>query len=656
VTSLGIAIRWAHLATTVLVVGAFVALMLAGRSRWPTGRAWESRVLAWARWLLLVAMATGLAAIGHQAALVENRWAAAGDAHAVLRLVLETQGGQTWLARLGLLLVLATFVFMRPDATRRPDWIAARGQAALLALAALGLGAAGGHAAAVDSNPALALVVDAVHLLAAGAWVGGLPPLALLLAAAARPEGADSRPYAAVAIHRFSRLALAAVLALTVSGAVNTAMHVGTIAGLVGTRYGGLLLAKLALLVALLAIAAVNRRALPALAGDGDTVGRPAMRRLARFVGIEAALALAMLGLVAALGVTAPARHEQPWWPFPYRLTFDVVVDAPDLRLQALLGSQVAVAGLVGLVAALVVGARRLFVIPPALALLAGGLAVALPPLAVDAYPTTYFRPTVPYHATSIAQGQRIYRERCAACHGPSGAGDGPAGRGLPRPPADLRAPHTGQHTAGDLFWWLTHGIPRGGMPPFASDLTEEERWDAINFVRALAAGQQARFMGPAAGPPALVAPDFGFAVGPTPARSLRDYRGRRLVLLVLYTLPGSRERLEHLARRHDLLTVLGVEVIAVPRDARPDAIRRLGDEVRIMYPVVTEGAPDIVAAYDLLASTPHAEFLVDRQGYLRSRWAPAGKAERDVSALFDDAQKLNAEPASAPAADEHVH
>jgi putative copper resistance protein D len=656
VTALGTAVRWAHLATTVLVAGAFVALLLAGRSRWPTGQAWEARVLAWARGLLLVALATGLAAIGHQAALVENRWAAAGETTAILRLLLETHGGQVWLARLGLLLVLAVFAWMRPDATRRPDWLAARGQAALLALAALGLGAAGGHAAAVEDRPVLALTADAAHLLAAAAWVGALPAVAMLLAAAARPEGADSRPYAVVATRRFSRLALAAVLALTASGTVNTALHVGTIAGLVGTRYGGLLLAKLAVMVALLAVAAANRRALPALGGDGDAVGRPAMRRLARFVGVEAALAGVVLGIVAALGVTAPARHEQPWWPFSYRLTLDVLAAAPDLERQSLVGSQIAVAGLVGLVAATVAGVRRLFVIPPALALLAGGLAVAVPPLAVDAYPTTYFRPTVPYHATSIAQGQRIYRERCAACHGPSGAGDGPAGRGLPRPPADLRAPHTGQHTAGDLFWWLTHGIPRGGMPAFGRDLTEEERWDAINFVRTLAAGQQARFMGTSVGPPALVAPDFNFAVGPTAPRTLRDYRGRRVVLLVLYTLPGSRERLEQLAQRQDLLTLLGVEVIAVPRDARPDAIRRLGADARIMYHVVTEGAPDILAAYDLLASTPHAEFLVDRQGYLRARWAPAGRPERDVTALLDDAQKLNAEPASAPAADEHVH
>jgi putative copper resistance protein D len=305
-----------------------------------------------------------------------------------------------------------------------------------------------------------------------------------------------------------------------------------------------------------------------------------------------------------------------------------------------------------------VAGARRLLVAPVALALLAGGLAVALPPLSVDAYPTTYLRPTVPYHATSIAQGERTYRAHCAACHGPGGAGDGPAGQGLPRRPADLRSPHTGQHTAGDLFWWITHGIAERGMPGFGDRLSEEERWDAINFVRALAAGQEARFLssGTDAAPPGLVAPDFSFTVGPMPARALRDYRGRRLVLVVLYSLPASLPRLQAIARHQDILALAGLEVVAVPRDARPDAISRLGGDVRILFPVVTEGAPDILAAYGLMASEPHAEFLVDRQGYLRLRWAAAGAPSTDLRPVLAAVERLNTEPATAQAADEHVH
>ncbi len=275
-----------------------------------------------------------------------------------------------------------------------------------------------------------------------------------------------------------------------------------------------------------------------------------------------------------------------------------------------------------------------------------------LPPLTVDAYPTTYRRPPVTYQASSIAEGASLFRANCAACHGPSGAGDGPARPALPRPPADLRAPHTAQHTAGDIFWWITAGIPAARMPGFAGTLDEERRWDLVNFVRALGSAAAARRLGPGPMPAEFVAPDFTFAVGPTPPRALRDYRGRRVVLLVLYTLPGSHDRLAALAQQYDGLVLRGAEVIAVPRDAAPDAIRQLGAEPRILFPVVTDGAADIVTAYDLFAPGPHAEFLIDRQGYLRARW-PAPPTPEGLTA---DVERLNAEKVAAAPADEHAH
>src|SRR5439155_465985 len=126
-----------------------------------------------------------------------------------------------------------------------------------------------------EPSTALAIAVDGFHLLATGVWAGGLLPLALLLRAAGREEGADARPYAVLAAHRFSGCALAAVLALVLSGTTMAVTNVGTVAGLVGTRYGRLLLLKIALLVPVLTLAAVNRSVhLPSLSGDGATVGR----------------------------------------------------------------------------------------------------------------------------------------------------------------------------------------------------------------------------------------------------------------------------------------------------------------------------------------------------------------------------------------------
>jgi putative copper resistance protein D len=284
--------------------------------------------------------------------------------------------------------------------------------------------------------------------------------------------------------------------------------------------------------------------------------------------------------------------------------------------------------------------------------LLGLGAGIMLPPLAVDAYPTTYRRPVVTYQAASIVEGASLYQTHCAACHGRTGAGDGPARPALPRPPADLRAAHTAQHTAGDLFWWITAGIPAARMPAFGGVLDDDQRWHVINFVRALGSGQGARRLAPGLAAPELVAPDFTFAVGPTPPRALKDFRGRRIVLLVLYTLPASRPRLEELATRYDGLVLRGVEVVAVPRDAAPDAIRQLGDEPRILFPVVTDGAREIVGAYDLFAAGPHAELLVDRQGYLRARWT----MPPDAAQLLAHIDRLNTEPLVAPPADEHTH
>jgi putative copper resistance protein D len=208
-------------------------------------------------------------------------------------------------------------------------------------------------------------------------------------------------------------------------------------------------------------------------------------------------------------------------------------------------------------------------------------------------------------------------------------------------------------------------------MPAFGDALSEDDRWDVINFVRALSAGEQARQLGPALAPggPSLVAPDFTFAVGPAPPQTLRELRGRSAVLLVLFSLPDSRGRLGQLAAVYPELAVLGAEVIAVPMRADPRILSQLGDSPPVLFPVVTDGAPDIVSTWALLSRPPgppgfpfepamprHVEFLIDRQGYVRARWIPDGEAGwRDVAALRAQIETLGRE-APAPPPDAHVH
>src|SRR5207249_5296859 len=151
-------------------------------------------------------------------------------------------------------------------------------------------------------------------------WLGSLIPLAVLLHAASREAGADSRSYAVRAARRFSRAALIAMLVLMASGVMNAIAQVESVAALAGTTHGRLLLAKLAVLIPILVLAAVNRtRILPALSAPSVPVERSTMRRLTTLVGLEAALALILLMLAAAMTLTTPARHAEPAWPLPFR-------------------------------------------------------------------------------------------------------------------------------------------------------------------------------------------------------------------------------------------------------------------------------------------------------------------------------------------------
>ena len=86
----------------------------------------------------------------------------------------------------------------------------------------------------------------------------------------------------------------------------------------------------------------------------------------------------------------------------------------------------------------------------------------------------------------SIAIGQALFNENCVACHGPEGRGDGPTALSLNPPPADFAAGHTAIHTDGDLYYWILQGIEETAMPAFEAQLTDEQAWHLVNYVRRL--------------------------------------------------------------------------------------------------------------------------------------------------------------------------
>lgn len=90
-----------------------------------------------------------------------------------------------------------------------------------------------------------------------------------------------------------------------------------------------------------------------------------------------------------------------------------------------------------------------------------------------------------PVQATgsSIAVGRSLYVNNCARCHGADGRGDGPDAAALGVPPADFRQ-HIPYHTDIFFFQVISNGLGNF-MPPFADQITEEERWHLINFLKA---------------------------------------------------------------------------------------------------------------------------------------------------------------------------
>lgn len=91
----------------------------------------------------------------------------------------------------------------------------------------------------------------------------------------------------------------------------------------------------------------------------------------------------------------------------------------------------------------------------------------------------------------SLARGAELYAANCASCHGEGGLGDGPAGAALDPQPAPVS--HTSQMMADDyLFWRISEGgLPFDtAMPVWKDTLDEQARWDLINHIRALGAGQ----------------------------------------------------------------------------------------------------------------------------------------------------------------------
>ncbi len=227
-------------------------------------------------------------------------------------------------------------------------------------------------------------------------------------------------------------------------------------------------------------------------------------------------------------------------------------------------------------------------------------------------------------HVASATGGAALFAKNCAMCHGAEGRGDGKLAKSLPVPPANLTAPHVLMHSDGQMFRWLSEGIksPLGvqAMPGFAGRLTENERWDLIDYIRAHNLGLAFRKAG--AWPQRVEAPSLQARCG-TRTVQLRDLR-RRFVRLVIGSVPAAPPG--------------GGDVVTIATKASFPGICVADTEtVDAAYGVVSGFPP---------AARPGTQFLIDGKGFLRAVQPPgSGPGWDDPKTLANEIMHLQTQP-----------
>ena len=457
----------------------------------------------------------------------------------------------------------------------------------------------------------LPLAADLVHRLAAGFWLGSIAGFVLLLGASRDLLSAETRKLAECAARSFSPIGIACVAALLISGGFKSFLLVGDIPHLVGTDYGRLLTAKMGLFGVMIAIAAENRKRWTPWLSAGDERSGRGLVGLTRNCRIELILGATIAVAAAILATMTPGAHQDVVWPLSSRWDLDML-RRPGVAAGIAIALTTIGTGL--LVQSVMQSRLRL------LAGLSGSMLVLifLPTLirmiTVPAYPTTFQDLPARYDAASITDGLRLYRTHCEACHGVDFKGSGDAGLTLPVRPADLTAPHVLAHPVGDLYWWISNGIPASGMPAFSATLSNTQRWNLVNFVRSLPVGGLPNGLSEAVVPNAPQAPDFPFEARLGTQEELTDrLKNGPLILFLLDNEPPL--RVAQLESARNAIEASGMGFLAVTSDRRKNAeapafVALVDTSVSLAYGLLTTGQ-----------TSPGAEFLIDGAGFARAAW-----------------------------------
>jgi putative copper export protein len=160
--------------------------------------------------------------------------------------------------------LVAGFALVFHGWSRRVGWMIAALAVVVTAVAT----SMSSHAGAADTMRLFGVLDDAVHILAASSWLGGL--FMLIVVGLSVNSSHEISARARVLVNAFSRVALTSAALVLFTGVVSARFRVGTIAALVSSEYGTMLLVKLALVGVVGVIGFYNWRFMkPKIASEG---------------------------------------------------------------------------------------------------------------------------------------------------------------------------------------------------------------------------------------------------------------------------------------------------------------------------------------------------------------------------------------------------